>query len=71
MPETLPEILTIRETAKYLRIPLRSMYKLAVEGKVPCQKVGRHWRFRRQALDRWLEATTVGISNAPKTIGEE
>ena len=56
MPDTLPEILTIRETAQYLRIPLRSMYKLAQEGKIPCQKVGRHWRFRRQALDRWLEA---------------
>jgi excisionase family DNA binding protein len=38
-----------------LRIPLSTLYKLAQEGRVPCQKVGRHWRFRRQAIDRWLE----------------
>ena len=52
----LPEIMTITETCKYLRIPRSSLYKLAQEGKIPCQKVGRHWRFRRQALDKWLEA---------------
>ncbi len=55
MHDSLPEILTLRETAQYLRIPLRSMNKLAVEGKVPCQKVGRHWRFHKEGLDRWLQ----------------
>lgn len=55
MLENLPAVLTIQETSKYLRIPLRSMYKLAQEGKIPCQKVGRHWRFRRQTIDRWLD----------------
>jgi excisionase family DNA binding protein len=50
-----PEIMTITETCKYLRIPRSSLYKLAQEGKIPCQKVGRHWRFRREAIDRWLE----------------
>ena len=55
MPTTLPDILTIQETGQYLRIPLRTMYKLAQEGKIPCQKIGRHWRFRKESLDRWLE----------------
>jgi len=50
-----PEIMTIGETAEYLRISLSSLYKLAQEGRVPCQKVGRHWRFRRESIDRWLE----------------
>lgn len=66
MNSPIPEILTIHETAEYLRIPLSSMYKLAQEGKIPCQKVGRHWRFRRQALDRWLEATFTGVQNGPE-----
>jgi len=52
-----PEIMTIRETADYLRVSLSSLYKLAQEGRVPCQKVGRHWRFRRESIDRWLEQT--------------
>jgi excisionase family DNA binding protein len=55
-----PEIMTIGETAQYLRISLSSLYKIAQEGRIPCQKVGRHWRFRREAIDRWLE-------NAPTT----
>lgn len=47
-------VMTVSEVASYLRIPVSSIYKLAREGKIPCQKVGRHWRFHREALDRWL-----------------
>jgi len=50
-----PQVLTIEEASKYLRIPLSSLYKLAQDGKIPCQKVGRHWRFHRQALEKWFE----------------
>jgi len=53
--EEFPEIMTIGEAAQYLRISRSSLYKVAQEGRIPCQKVGRHWRFRKQALDRWLE----------------
>lgn len=56
MAEIFPDIMTISETSRYLRIARSSLYKLAQEGKIPCQKVGRHWRFRREAIDRWLEA---------------
>ena len=55
MADDIPEIMTIGETAQYLRISQSSLYKLAQEGRIPCQKVGRHWRFRKQGLDRWLE----------------
>ena len=56
-------VLTIEETALYLRIARSSLYKLAQEGKIPCQKVGRHWRFRKEAIDRWLEEnrSKIGI----------
>jgi len=59
MADKPPEIMTIGETAKYLRISLSSLYKVAQEGRIPCQKVGRHWRFRRDAIDRWLEERRV------------
>ena len=55
MANNTPEVMTIEETAQYLRVPLSSLYKLAQTGKIPCQKVGRHWRFRREAIERWLE----------------
>ena len=51
-----PPVMTVDEVAEYLRIPRASVYKLAQRGKIPCQKVGRHWRFRREAVDQWLEA---------------
>ncbi len=47
-------IMTVEEIAHYLRIPKSSVYKLAQEDRIPCQKVGRLWRFRRQIIDRWL-----------------
>lgn len=53
--ETFPLVMTIEETSQYLRIPLSSLYKLAQEGKIPAQKVGKHWRFRRETLERWLD----------------
>ena len=49
------DIMTIDEMSDYLRISRSTLYKLAQEGRVPCQKVGRHWRFRKEAVNRWLE----------------
>ncbi|OIP92897.1 MAG: DNA-binding protein [Syntrophobacterales bacterium CG_4_8_14_3_um_filter_58_8] len=52
-------VLTIQELAAYLKIPKSTLYKLVREGKIPAQKIGRHWRFRKEAIDRWLEETWV------------
>ena len=54
MPESFPDVMTIQETSQYLRIPISSLYKLAQEGRIPCQKVGRHWRFHRITLEKWI-----------------
>jgi excisionase family DNA binding protein len=53
------DVMTFDEVMVYLRIPRSSLYKLVQEGKIPAQKVGRHWRFRRQSIDRWLEGIPV------------
>lgn len=51
------EVLTIQELSLYLKIPRSTLYKIVREGKVPGQKVGRHWRFHKEAIDRWLDRT--------------
>ena len=51
------EVMTIQEVSEYLKIPLSTMYYLAQKGKVPCRKVGKHWRFRKSVLDKWLEGS--------------
>ncbi len=48
------DVLTVEEAADLLRIPRSSVYKLAQEGKIPAQKVGRHWRFHRATLLKWV-----------------
>lgn len=51
------DVLTIDELAAYLKIPKSTIYKIVREGNIPSQKIGRHWRFRKGAIDLWLEET--------------
>lgn len=53
-----PLVMTVAEVAEYLRIPKSSVYKLAQEGRIPCIKAGRRWRFHRGAIDNWLSASS-------------
>jgi len=54
------DVLNIEEVAEYLRIPRSSIYKLAKRRGIPCQKVGRQWRFSRKAIDAWLSSVGGG-----------
>ncbi len=67
MDEKNSDVLTIDELSTYLKIPRSTLYKLVREGKIPSQKVGRHWRFRKEAIDRWLDETRT---KDPKLEGE-
>jgi excisionase family DNA binding protein len=53
-PATRADILTAREASEYLRVPQRSLYQYAARGELPSVKIGRHRRFRRSSIDRWL-----------------
>jgi len=56
MPENEPgAILTVDEISDYLKIPRSTIYKLVREGKSLLRKSGRHWRFRKEGIDHWLE----------------
>jgi excisionase family DNA binding protein len=47
-------VMTIDDLAKYLKLSTSTLYKLCAEGKVPGQKVGKHWRFHKDVIDHWL-----------------
>jgi len=53
-------VMTIDDLAAYLKLSTSTLYKLCADGKVPGTKVGRHWRFHKAVIDRWLgdERTT-------------
>jgi len=50
----IPEILTAREAAEFLRIGRNQLYDLAGRGTIPCRRLGRSLRFSRSALIRWM-----------------
>ena len=58
------DVLTIEELASYLKVPKSTLYKLVREGKIPSQKIGRHWRFRKEAIDLWLQEKRSNETNA-------
>src|SRR5436189_4835771 len=45
-------LLTVKETAKYLRIPLPTVYYLVQRGQLPAVQIGGRWRIKRSLLDR-------------------
>ena len=50
------EILTIKETAKHLNVPVSQVYNLVVQEGFPAFKIGRHWRIAKEELDKWILA---------------
>jgi excisionase family DNA binding protein len=45
-------LLTVKETAEYLRIPLPTVYYLVQRGKIPAIQIGGRWRVKKSTLDR-------------------
>ncbi len=52
MSETpIHNLLTVKETAEYLRIPLPTVYYLVQRGKIPAIQIGGRWRIKKSVLD--------------------
>jgi excisionase family DNA binding protein len=45
-------LLTVKETAKYLRIPLPTVYYLVQRGQLPAIQIGGRWRIKKSSLDK-------------------
>ncbi len=53
--QIMQEVLTLDEAAKYIRVSDKTLREMARSGRIPGQKVGREWRFLRDALRAWLQ----------------
>jgi excisionase family DNA binding protein len=53
------QVMTSVEAAEYLKMHVKTVCRLAKEGKIPARKVGSEWRFLRSVLDRWLAEALV------------
>jgi excisionase family DNA binding protein len=50
----MPEILTPKEVAHYLKMSVLTVYKHAKEGVIPGFRVGNSWRFDKTKIDELL-----------------
>ncbi len=46
-------LMDIQTVAKYLGVSERTVYRLLDKEGLPGAKVGRQWRFDRQAVEEW------------------
>jgi excisionase family DNA binding protein len=54
------QLLTMHELAAYLHLDEATVSKLVMQGKIPSLQVDRQWRFKRAAIDEWIEQQLVG-----------
>ena len=64
------DILTVKETAEFLRVPRSTIYKLAQRGMIPAHKAGQHWRFHRPAIIRWIAGQPASDGTFTRSIAE-
>src|SRR5215203_6081764 len=57
------ELLAATDIAEMVGVKETTVYKWCKEGKLPCLKVGKHWRIRREALENFLRE-----SERPRTL---
>ena len=50
--QAMHNLMTVKETAEYLRIPLPTVYYLVQRGQLPAIQIGGRWRVKKDMLDR-------------------
>ena len=54
-PLSSPEMMTVPEVARYLRLKERKIYDLLAQKRIPCTRVTGKWLFPKQQIDIWLK----------------
>jgi len=59
----LEDILTLQEVAKYFKVDERTVYRMVKSKQLPAFKVRNQWRFKKDAIDKWIEANNVTVND--------
>ena len=46
------------ELSSMFSVPMRTILRLAKEGKIPAIKIGGRWRFDRDVIEQWMQDST-------------
>ena len=47
-------VLTLEETAEFLKVHPSTIYRLLKKKQIPAIKVGSDWRFTHESIERWI-----------------
>ena len=65
------EMLSPKDLSKLTAIPVRTITRLAQEGKIPAVKVGRQWRFIRDDVERWFRTTASNVRHRVLVVDDD
>jgi len=60
----MPQIMTTKEIAKYLKLHEITICKYAAQGRIAAIRIGRVWRFDKDAIDTWIGEGTPPFKKA-------
>ncbi len=52
-------VMNVDEVARYLGVVPDTIYRKARRGEIPAVKMGKIWRFPKEALDQWLNDSAL------------
>ncbi|MFH1226561.1 MAG: transcriptional repressor LexA [Planctomycetota bacterium] len=62
----LSDIMTLPEVAEYLKVDKKTVYRMVKAGQIPAFRVRSEWRFRKEAIDVWIEqGAPAGMNPEP------
>ena len=63
--------MTLKETAKYLKLSEITIYRMIQRGDIPAIKLGRSWRVHRNTLEEFLHRLAYPISSEPSDVSRD
>jgi excisionase family DNA binding protein len=58
---SIPDVLDLRQAARFLRLPAKTVERLTKEQGLPGRKIGKEWRFLRSAIEAWLAPKPASV----------
>ena len=53
------EVMNVRQASQYLGVSADTLYRYISEGEIPAFKLGNRWKFKKTALDRWMDRKMI------------
>ncbi len=60
-------MLTAKDMQDLLQVDRSTIYRMAEAGRLPAIKVGKQWRFPKQAIDQWLQSNGSTTTEQPQS----